>query len=296
MRLILIALWGLSLQGQEWEWRRELPGEGLVGGAGRFTWGQRVLSWSGSTFREVARTPQGYDDGGCVLGGRDLVLVERPAEGTLGRLVFLKGPGYRAETIDTDVELHECLPATLFGRSGFLMVHRAMQVRFYWQADGRWQMREIYSIYTPSRQGGLALVDVDGDGRVDIYCGNYWIRSPERFDLPWRIFAINLLEANFVLAPWRNGLVAMQRDVTGAPLRFFARPVDPKQLWPEVTDGQFDAPRAVMPRGSTLWIGHGGGVTEWPSGRKIAAGQPVVALLPGGVIVSPDAVGQPRRR
>lgn len=296
MRLTFIALWGLSLLGQEWEWRRELPGEGLVGGAGRFTWGRRVLSWSGAEFREVARAAHGYDDGGCVLGGRNLVLAERPAEGTLGRLVFLKAPEYKAETIDTDVELHECLPATLFGRSGFLMVHRFLQVRFYWQANGRWQMREIYSIYTPSRQGGLALADVDGDGLVDIYCGNYWIRSPERFDLPWRIFAINLLDANFVLAPWRKGLIALQREVAGAPLRFFAQPTDPKQLWPEVADGRFVAPRAARAVGATLCIGHGDGVTEWPSGRKLASGQPVVALLPGGVVVSPDSVGQPRRR
>ena len=36
----------------------------------------------------------------------------------------------------------------------------------------------VYSFYTPSRQAGLLLADVDGDGLTDIFAGNYWIRSP----------------------------------------------------------------------------------------------------------------------
>ena len=48
--------------------------------------------------------------------------------------------------------------------------------------DGKpWPYREIYSIYTPSQQTGLSMRDIDGDGRIDILCGNYWIQSPERF-------------------------------------------------------------------------------------------------------------------
>ena len=52
------------------------------------------------------------------------------------------------------------------------------------------------------------------DGRPDIFCGNYWVRSPMRFDLPWHIFAVNLLhadpeDARFIFAPWQHELLAM---------------------------------------------------------------------------------------
>ena len=81
--------------------------------------------------------------------------------------------------IDDEFDTHDCMEATLFGRKGVLVIQRYMQVRFYERADkspGR--IREIYSIYTPSQQTGLSLRDIDGDGRVDIVCGNYWIQSP----------------------------------------------------------------------------------------------------------------------
>jgi len=295
VRVIFLALSLTILPAQELVWQRGLPDEGLTGGAGRFTWGRRVLRWSGAKSREVARSPHGYDDGGCVFAKEDLILAERPATGPLGRLVHLPAPRYKPVVIDTGVELHDCVPATLFGRSGFLMVHRFTQVRFYWLTAGRWQMQEIYSIYTASRQGGLAVFDVDGDGRQDIVCGNYWVRSPERFDLPWHIFAINLLhaepeDANFVLAPWRRELLALQRERVPTPLRRFTPLADPKQLWAETDDGTYERPTAISPQSSELWIGDAAGLTAWPSGRRWATGHPVIAILPGGLVVGPDRV------
>ena len=71
-----------------------------------------------------------------------------------------------------------------------------MQLRFY-EYPGKpyapWPSTEWYSIYTAAKQGGLEMADLDGDGRPVLFCGNYWVRSTASFDLPWRIFAINLL-------------------------------------------------------------------------------------------------------
>ncbi|MBI2688144.1 MAG: VCBS repeat-containing protein [Acidobacteria bacterium] len=257
---------------------RKAPAE-LRGGAadpsagGRFfTWGARVHVWERGRAREVAKAPFGYDDGGCALdadgdGVTDLVLVRRSGSGPLGTLVWLKGRGFAESRIDTDVEMYDCRPAQLFGRSGFLMIHRHAQVRFYWFAGDRWELREVYSIYTASRQAGLELADVDGDGRADIFAGNYWVRSPEAFELPWRIFAIHLHHeseeaASFAYAAWPDVLVGAQRERMGAVVRVFRRPPDPRELWPETdTPGvRLDLPRAGVAFGDLAVIGHADGL------------------------------------
>ena len=48
---------------------------------------------------------------------------------------------------------------------GVLVVHRGMQLRFYeYPVDLTY--KEIYSFYSRSRQGGLLIADVDGDGII----------------------------------------------------------------------------------------------------------------------------------
>ena len=122
-------------------------------------------------------------------GTQEFVGKEGPG---LGKLTWRKPPDWKPVIIDDEFETHDCMEATLFGRKGVLVIQRYMQVRFYERAEGkRWPYREIYSIYTPSQQTGLSMRDIDRDGHVDIVCGNYWIKSPESFELPWHIFAIN---------------------------------------------------------------------------------------------------------
>jgi hypothetical protein len=242
-----------------------------------FTWGHAVYRWEAGKPRRIATAPHGFDNGGCVWdadadGFTDLILVRLPATGALGELVLLRGPRFEPQVIDTDVELHDCLPAELFGRRGFLMIHRHAQVRFYQvpkEIRQGWPVREIYSIYTASRQGGLALEDVNGDGRVDIYCGNYWIRSPESFELPWRLFAIHLhhqseSDASFVYgAPSGGNLIGAQREWPDAPLRAFRKPTDPEQLWPERILGasKFTRPSALVQTREGVLIGHAQGLS-----------------------------------
>ncbi len=210
------------------------------------TWGDRLQTWSIPEGKSVvALGPQGpFAEGGVILdvngdGQPDIVLNE-DAPGRA--LVWFEAPRWTRRIIDTGVDTADVLPAELFGRRGILVVHRRAQVRFYEippRAGDRWPMREIYSFYTPSDQGGLLVADVDGDSRPDILCGNYWIRAPESFELPWRLFAIELWNEEAHSAMLRvallgpRELIAMQREMPGARFARFEKPADPKQLWVE---------------------------------------------------------------
>lgn len=168
-------------------------------------------------------------DGGIVLqSGEDLV--------------FLAAPRFdRPRRIDSGVDAADCQAARLLGHNGVLVTHRGLQVRHYTPPEDsatRWPYREIYSFYTASYQAGLIVSDVDGDGRPDLFCGNYWIRSPEAYELPWRLFAINTwneepLSARVRLALMGRSLVVAQGAMRQARLAVFDRPADPTQLWKE---------------------------------------------------------------
>jgi hypothetical protein len=144
-----------------------LSGRNLV------TWGDRLRWWNPPGAAGAASIANGpFAEGGAILdvngdGRPDIVLNE----GAPGRaLVWREAPRWTRHVIDTGVDTADALAAELFGRRGILVVHRHAQVRFYeipHRASNRWPMREIYSFYTPSDQGGLLRADVDGDGRQD---------------------------------------------------------------------------------------------------------------------------------
>lgn len=248
------------------------PGEEIRGAALAYprvyTWGDTLRVWKlpggDSSVLEAGQPPFGA--GGCLFdpgdGRAGVILLERIPGAELGRMVWLAPPSWRRSEIDSGADFRDCLEVKLHGRRGVLVLHRSLQVRFYEPAEepgAPWPYREIYSIYTPTRQGGLLTADVDGDGLTDILAGNYWIRSPERFELPWRLFAINLWmetweSATLRLAPASISggrfpdLVACQSEMRPARLAWFSRPDNPTEPWTEHRlDGRLELrrPRAL---------------------------------------------------
>ena len=170
--------------------------------------------------------------------------------------------------------------------------------RLYWfefQSAGRWVRHEIGTSY--QSDVGLAALDVDGDGWIDLVCSGVWFRNPgnpregkwERIE-----FAPNAGGAHDILAADIDGDgrkdIVMMSD-SRKPLNalcWFKIPADPRQRWERhhigpgihgaitpagVADINGDGHLDVV-RGDTWFENRDGKGTEWiphaniPMGRK----------------------------
>jgi hypothetical protein len=287
-----------------------LQNEAIRGGAlhgkdSLYTWGDKLRVWSLPALETRVTGKGNFGEAGCLV---DLDGDGRPeftghVGGSSGKLVWIPPDTNSQEVIDSGVETADCSGATLFGRKGVLTVHRYSQVRFYERPEhksGRWPYREIYSFYTPSQQAGLLLQDIDRDGFTDIICGNYWIKSPTQFDLPWRLFAINTYSehplsamSSFVSALPDGPLFIAQGHMKNGRVAAFEKPDDPRKIWMEERlEGQLNL---MQPHGIALIDGglllgeHNGSNSrliffddsaKGSTPRVIARGTDILAIFP----------------
>jgi len=205
-----------------------------VSGETLYVWGEDAFAVDLRNGKQERIAQGRFAEGGCVLDGGLVLNSIEPRE-----LLWLQLSDRKRFVIDTGVDTRDAIAADLLGHHGVLLIHKRQQVRFYdfpSPMKDSWTETELYTIYTPSTEGGLVVADIDGDGLPDLLCGNYWMKSPTAFELPWREFAIdtwNEQEGSAMLRlAWSDPIrVAAQRDMQPARIAWFERPADPRQLW-----------------------------------------------------------------
>lgn len=247
-------------------------------------WGEGVAAWPLGGGSPTRYLQTGRYGAGCADRDGTLYLLE-------GRRLIASSPPYsKTMLLEPDTEFQDCLPWTMNGRRGVLIPHRHLQLRFYSRTE---PPVDLYSIYTPSKQGGLMEADIDGDGRQDLLWGNYWLRRPDEPGTHWRLFAANTYFEQPDSALARLALDPRGRlywgASTGPPRLVFMTPgTDPTQLWN--AEPLPDPPpelRSLLAVKDGLIAAHASGIhiytrlaTGWT--KRIRSAQPATALIQAG--------------
>lgn len=285
LAVLLLIAWTRGASAQDPP--ASVPAGGLIRGGALahipepviLTWGDRIQTWlltgaEPKTWVDDAHTGAG----GCVDdvdgdGRDDLMVMSAQGESVF---VYRPYPYTRSAVIESKTEFQDCLPWNWFGQRGVLFAHRFTQYRLSaYPKDALrqpWPQTEVYSIYTPSKQGGLLPYDVNGDGQTDLVLGNYWMQNPGSPELYWKLYAMNVWHekpesALAHLALWQRpgdaqpGVVWASTEEDPAHLAWLERP-------PRITD-QWIAhalapvpkhPRALLVHSVGLFVGSDEGV------------------------------------
>lgn len=248
-----------------------------------FVWGQDVFEVDLRSGQRQRIAGGQFTEGGCLLDQGLILNSIEPRE-----LLWLRLADRKRFVVDTGVDTRDAIAADLLGHHGVLLLHKRQQVRFYdfpSPMKDRWTETELYTIYTPSTEGGLVIADIDGDGLPDLLCGNYWMKSPTAFELPWREFAIdtwNEEEASAMLRlAWSDPVrVAAQRDMHPGRVAWFDRAPDPQQLWTRHDLASLQGASGVLFLGKDLIVSE-----RYPPGRVLLFRAQAGGFAPGKELI-----------
>src|SRR5271165_1886658 len=122
-----------------------------------FTWGEDVYRINLDSGKRERIAAGRFAEGGCVLDEGLILNSVEPLE-----LIWLRLADGKRFVVDTGVDTRDAIGTDLLGMHGVLLIHKRQQVRFYAvptpMQDG-WPETELYTIYTPSTEGGLVMAD-----------------------------------------------------------------------------------------------------------------------------------------
>lgn len=159
--------------------------------AGRKRFGDRLFDWHDGTWQDLFSLPQNQDALN-LTAGRSVAWVDRHGKGRYGCLVASYGGAIRLYELNTDGMLEDvatgaglamatggrgivALPLVTDRMDIFMANENSPNFLFRNQGDGTYaEIASIAGVGDPYGNGrGIAVLDADGDGRLDLVYGNW---------------------------------------------------------------------------------------------------------------------------